>query len=278
VRDELDDLQTFQVILYDPEHHPTESGNGIIDFQYKQIVNDDYLRMYSTVGVESPTEETGLQYTYTNTYPASSAPLSSGLAIRITTDAPRYDPFRLARFAAAPEGDGVALSWAPADGRPMSGYRIYREKRDGTLTLLNSKPVGADEAGYLDRGADPGRKEVYWIGALDPVGYETRLGPFAYDPAAEELGLSLNATGGNPFRGEIGISYTIPERGRVELHLYDVSGRLVKSLVDGVQDAGRWTAAWDGTDTRGKPLASGIYFSRLRAGSEERRLKLMLMR
>ncbi|MBD3335784.1 MAG: hypothetical protein GF355_09735, partial [Candidatus Eisenbacteria bacterium] len=47
VRDELDDLQTFQVILYDPEHHPTESGNGIIDFQYKQIVNDDYLRMYS---------------------------------------------------------------------------------------------------------------------------------------------------------------------------------------------------------------------------------------
>jgi len=63
------ELQTFEVILFDPAYYPTESGDGIIQFQYKQVFNIDTTRMYCTVGIQDHTENDGLEYTYSNVYP-----------------------------------------------------------------------------------------------------------------------------------------------------------------------------------------------------------------
>ncbi|GAG05348.1 unnamed protein product, partial [marine sediment metagenome] len=86
VRTEHDDLQTFQLVLYDPAHPDsslvTPTGDGIVEVQYRQIVNDDYARMFATVGIEDDSEAIGLQYTYANLYAEGAAPLSAGLVIR----------------------------------------------------------------------------------------------------------------------------------------------------------------------------------------------------
>jgi hypothetical protein len=87
-----DDFQTFELALYDPAYYPTPTGDGEILFQYKQIVNDDWARMYSTVGMEDPSETIGFVYSYGNQYAPGAAPLSPGLAIRITTVPPVYHP------------------------------------------------------------------------------------------------------------------------------------------------------------------------------------------
>jgi cytosine/adenosine deaminase-related metal-dependent hydrolase len=68
----------------------------------------------------------------------------------------------------------------------------------------------------------------------------------------------------NPFNLEAVISYDLAERQRVEVAVFDVAGRRVRTLLDRDQNAGPQTLTWDGMSDRGQPLPSGIYFARVR--------------
>jgi hypothetical protein len=87
------ELQTFEVILYDPVYYPTATGDGEILFQYKDINNDDQWHNYATVGIEDRNHTNGLEYTYANSYPDAAAPLVNNRAIKFTTDPPDTFPF-----------------------------------------------------------------------------------------------------------------------------------------------------------------------------------------
>ena len=65
----------------------------------------------------------------------------------------------------------------------------------------------------------------------------------------------------NPFNPSTTIRYQLPKSGNVVLSVYDIDGRLVKTLVDKFQDVGEYSISWDGQNT-----SSGIYFFRLDAG------------
>jgi len=83
----------------------------------------------------------------------------------------------------------------------------------------------------------------------------------------------------NPFQAGTTLAYDLPRAARVELRLYDVSGRLVRSLVPGtVQEAGHHVLAWDGRDDTGAPTPIGLYFGRLRAGEESDVRRLVRIR
>jgi len=81
---EGNDISNFQVILYDPAHYPTDTGDGIIDFQYDVFNNSDYLQQYSTIGIQNGDNSTGVSYGYYNYYEAGAASIQSGRAIRFT--------------------------------------------------------------------------------------------------------------------------------------------------------------------------------------------------
>ncbi len=85
------ELQTFEIILLDPAHYPTQTGDGEIIFQYKNITNDDRWHNYATVGIEDYHHINGIEYSYANIYPASATPIANNRAIKFTTDQP--DPF-----------------------------------------------------------------------------------------------------------------------------------------------------------------------------------------
>ena len=80
--------ETFEIILYDQSAMPTASGDGVIDFQYLEVEDVDVTKNYSTVGIESPEKDDGVQYVFNNVYAAGAAPLSDERAIRFTTQAP----------------------------------------------------------------------------------------------------------------------------------------------------------------------------------------------
>lgn len=276
----FDALQTFELILEDPEFHPTGSGNGTFLFQYKQITNNDTDRMFATVGIENATEDVGLEYSYSNLYPAAAAPIGSGLAIRFSTDPPRYNPPSLSSFSAQGVGSGVVLAWEPSDERPRSGYRVYRGPVDGGGFALVSETLQASSArSFVDTKADPALSYSYRIGSVDPFGRETLIGPYVY-PGREAAGLalSLEARTPNPFKGTVDLTYTLPRRGPVELRIHDLSGRLVRTLRSGAAEAGPWSASWDGKDEAGHDLPSGIYLCKLSTGKDSRSLKLTLIR
>jgi len=72
----------------------------------------------------------------------------------------------------------------------------------------------------------------------------------------------------NPFNPAVRIAYDLPARGPLSLKLYDVRGRLVRVLLDGVAEAGPGAATWDGRDGAGSATASGVYFCEARGGGQ----------
>jgi hypothetical protein len=82
----------------------------------------------------------------------------------------------------------------------------------------------------------------------------------------------------NPTHGTSLIPYSLVRRGAVSLSIYSVDGRLVKTLARGVQEAGRYEITWDGTDTRGSALKSGLFYVRFEAAGVRRTRVLSVIR
>jgi hypothetical protein len=81
----------------------------------------------------------------------------------------------------------------------------------------------------------------------------------------------------NPFNPSTTIGYRLPANGQAEIVVYDVLGRVVRTLVSGYKQAGDHEVAWNGLDSAGNRVASGVYLYQLRAGDivETRRMVLL---
>lgn len=93
-----------------------------------------------------------------------------------------------------------------------------------------------------------------------------------------ERRLSLFQNAPNPFTLATTIAYTVPAAAHVELRIYDVSGRRVRTLVDAHLEADEYTARWDGRMSNGQEAAAGIYLYRLMADDSEVMRKMILLR
>jgi len=82
----------------------------------------------------------------------------------------------------------------------------------------------------------------------------------------------------NPFTSTASLTYAIPEPGHPTLSVYDLTGKLVRTLVDEEREAGWHTATWDGSDRYGTAVAGGVYFLRLTAGGYTFTQKAVLVR
>jgi hypothetical protein len=164
------------------------------------------------------------------------------------------------------DGSGMAhaivytTAAAPGTGRTLlievALERIQGTSASGAL-MLNGVKAGTSS------GAPA------WITSLNPALVISQAAVAA--PAL--LGARPNPS---PGRNEIG--FVLPSDARVVLRVYDVGGRLVRTLVDGPTSAGVHHIPWDGTDSRGRAVTSGIYFSKLEVGDQRRSARFMLLR
>jgi hypothetical protein len=143
---------------------------------------------------------------------------------------------------AAGEIDTITVRFAPTSEGPVScaietGSTCANVIAEGTAFIA---PTGVDKPGSVPREA------------------------------------SLSPTTPNPFCATASITFAIPRAERVTLAIYDVSGRLVRSLVDTTLPAAWHNIHWDGADGRGARVAPGIYFCELRAGSFRQSRQMVL--
>ena len=86
----------------------------------------------------------------------------------------------------------------------------------------------------------------------------------------------------NPFNPATTIAYSVAAPGHVTLLVYDLAGRVVRTLVDSRVDPGPHTVVWDGTSDTGNRAASGVYFVKMeapgRADSFRATRKLVLLK
>jgi hypothetical protein len=105
------------------------------------------------------------------------------------------------------------------------------------------------------------------IGLLNLTGVETLPNQYA-----------LHQCSPNPFNPSTTIKFSLPESSPVSLVIYDVSGRLVRTLIGGqVIEAGERSSQWNGLDNSGRQVSAGVYFAKVSAGefTDVRRMALV---
>jgi len=183
----------------------------------------------------------------------------------------------IAAFEVRYDDKGVHLEWTIATADDLAGFNVYRSAAaESKYELINGgKMLPATASSFTDTGVRPGRTYWYRIGAVDRDGeFLSQVVSVDTPRRAVELGQNYP----NPFNPTTHIDYYLPETERVTLSVYDVRGKLVATLVDGVVGFGSHTVEWDGTDARGNRAGSGVYFYRLVAGKKVITRKLVVVK
>jgi hypothetical protein len=97
-------------------------------------------------------------------------------------------------------------------------------------------------------------------------------------PGRSVVEVSLAQNVPNPARGATSISFALPHASPVSLQVFDVAGRLVRTLAERRLEPGTHSVAWDALDRGGKPVPAGVYYYRLSTPDETRTKRLTLVR
>ncbi|MCK5596241.1 MAG: S8 family serine peptidase, partial [Candidatus Eisenbacteria sp.] len=184
----------------------------------------------------------------------------------------------------AVEGAGVGevdVSWNANSEPDMDHYRVERDT--SALFGPGSFTVNVSGTSLLDAGLDP---DTYYYrviavdaGSNESVPSDTVSVTLEQTGIDENLIASVSLIRPNPFATQTAIHYTVPVEGAaVSLRLYDISGRLVKTLIDRRHAGGAHEVAWDGRDSRGRTVSSGVYFARVSIGDWSETRKIAFVR
>jgi len=168
----------------------------------------------------------------------------------------------------AKAGDGIytkAVIFPDSSGRYVE-YKYIKNRTYECLTQSNRYFYVDDSH---DAAGNPQILDIDYFNSCDAT-------DVPYEAPAASLVLDQNYP--NPFNPATTITFTAPADGRAVLRVYDVQGKLVKTMLDGVVHRGNVTVRWDGTDDGGRKVATGVYFYELRVGSERASRKMILLK
>jgi hypothetical protein len=98
------------------------------------------------------------------------------------------------------------------------------------------------------------------------------------NPAALPNRFALSQNYPNPFNPATRIEYNVPTRSRVSIEIFNILGQKIITLVDEAKPAGIHRVNWNGVDDNDRPVATGVYLYRLRAGDFVQTKKMMLLK
>jgi len=224
---------------------------------------------------------------------------SAGNALAIDTSAPA----RVGESIACPitltttgqvKGVSVRMTWDPAKVRP-SGLTPGARLAEAGAVVLSPRPGTVDAAfagpkPFVGEGVlatlafttlapgDPGIK-VDVVDARDAGNRKLVLpvevhAPSVIVPRETMLGLASP----NPFNRSAAIAFDLAQAARVQLEIFSVDGRRVRTLVDGPRDAGQYSVTWDARGADGQRVAAGLYYIRFVAGSSRFTRRVVVLR
>ena len=169
-------------------------------------------------------------------------------------------------------------------------FEIYAMEADESLSLSRSdspggpwqrlgilaEQVGDGEYRFVDGSVEAGRVYYYRLEVWSGRGEmrelyrgEAEIPPVAFD---------LEPCVPNPFNPSTTLSFSVPGGSKASLAVYDVTGKLVRTLVSDALPSGRHRRVWDGRDNGGNRVGSGVYICRLDAGTHHAATKVLLLK
>lgn len=180
------------------------------------------------------------------------------------------------------EADHVVLRWTLGSPAGVEGLNVYRATTEtGPYDRINEDLLPPEESGVF---------EDHSVWAETEFWYELRTVTASGDEDPVEPGRQSVRTGGrlvtrldppapNPFRERAFLSFQVARvAGPVRVTVYDVAGRVVRTLAAGPMDPGPHELVWDGTDDRGETVASGVYYCALEAGDVRSNRSVVVLR
>ncbi|MFH0779048.1 MAG: FlgD immunoglobulin-like domain containing protein, partial [Candidatus Eisenbacteria bacterium] len=216
----------------------------------------------------------------------------------------------LSCFEALPSERGVVLEWySNFDDTLNAGWNVYRKELAQSQSLaeggdaealslsgelpdgyarLNAepiRPVAPHRFSFIDVTAESGRRYSYVLGK--PVGDgEVYFGPYAvFVPASAVPGVpALAQNFPNPFNPRTSIAFSVPvgkegasAKTNVAIRVYDVAGRVVRTLVDEPKAPGFYFVTWDGCADGGERVSGGVYFCRAQIADYSASKKMVVL-
>ncbi|MBK7188925.1 MAG: endonuclease [bacterium] len=151
-----------------------------------------------------------------------------------------------------PWAEAMLLEWNTAD--PVSTKEI--DRNEAVYAIQGNRNPFIDRPDFVQKVFQP------------------ELSPVPQPVLSEAVVLHQNVP--NPFNPSTVIRYELTSPVEVELQVYDLAGHLVDTIFAGPESAGRHEATWQGRDEAGRSVATGVYFYRLRAGSEVQTRRMVL--
>ncbi|HAY34692.1 MAG TPA: hypothetical protein DCY06_11220 [Bacteroidetes bacterium] len=186
-------------------------------------------------------------------------------------------PVELSSFVSTISGNSVTLNWTTASEINNSGFDIERSSVSGVWSKVGSVSGNGTSATphsytFTERNVASGSHNY----RLKQIDFN---GNFEYFNLSNEVVIGIPAefklsqNYPNPFNPSTTISYEIPVDGAVSLKIFDMSGKEVMTLVDGVKNAGYYSINFNASN-----LSSGIYFYKLSANDFTSVKKMMLVK
>ncbi|MCK9996265.1 MAG: T9SS type A sorting domain-containing protein, partial [Candidatus Krumholzibacteria bacterium] len=176
-----------------------------------------------------------------------------------------------------PIKDPSEIIWSPS--RPFVDRSVLVSNKSDDGIIFSLVILGPSEAGTIELGTLSSAS----LDVLDRIQFlSTEIGsaekPFNKTDSPVSLSTSLGNASPNPFNPMTTISFDLLKQASVRMVIYDVSGRLTRTLIDGeIVATGRHEIVWNGRDDMGKQVAAGVYFYRLDTDeySETKRMALV---
>ncbi|MGB3477661.1 MAG: S8 family serine peptidase [bacterium] len=162
-----------------------------------------------------------------------------------------------------PSAGKGTVSWNMIDNDHVIGYSVYQGDR-----RMNEQVITANKFSASDNAT------------LKPVikgGYETVFGSHGSRLSITPISYAFSIYP-NPFAKQTRVDYAIPKPTSVEVKIYDVTGKLVKTLMNKKLEPGYYQIDWYGKDNIGRKVAAGVYFIRMNAQGFESQQKVIFIR
>jgi hypothetical protein len=172
----------------------------------------------------------------------------------------------------------VEVTWILAEtGSPVT-FEIYRRMGEGGNYVPIHNPeivLRGGEYVFKDVSVEPGASYGYRVAILEN---DTVVASFETSLTTPTLLFALKQNHPNPFNPSTQIGFSVDKEAHVKLRVYDVSGRLIQTIVNHRLRAGTYLEEWDGRDDNGKQVVSGVYFIQLSAEGKTLTRKSVLLK
>lgn len=187
---------------------------------------------------------------------------------------------KISNAYANPNPDGsVTIFWETSYEDQNQGFNVLRKVLpNGKYIQLNEVLIrGSSPYSFLDRDIEPGESYIYTIESVSTFGFKIRSRIITLAaPIPETFELHQNYP--NPLTFETNIHYQLPRKCQVKIQVYNILGKVVRTLVNNKIDRGFHQIVWNGRDDDGNEVGSGIYFYTITAEKFHDTRKLMVVR